>query len=59
MNKNLFIFFNVCYFLFDFIIIPYIPNPLLFGWLPLQAAALMGLPLIAACTWGYHFNKIY
>lgn len=59
MSKWAFIIFNICFFFFDYIMIPYLPNPLIFGWLPLQAFALFVAPILAAVVWGYHFNRIY
>ncbi|WP_408008425.1 hypothetical protein ACJROX_27850 [Pseudalkalibacillus sp. A8] len=62
MNKTvkiLFIVFNIAYFTFDWILIPYLPNPILFGWLPLQMFLLFAAPIIAAILWGLYFNAFF
>lgn len=57
--KVLFILFNIVYFTFDWMLIPYMPNPLLFGWMPLQMFLLFGLPLFAALVWGLYYNAFF
>lgn len=57
--KVLFVLFNVIYFTFDWIILPYVPNPILFGWIPLQLFLLFGTPLIAAFIWGLYFQGFF
>ncbi|GIN22287.1 MAG TPA: hypothetical protein DEO65_12930 [Bacillus bacterium] len=57
--KVLFILFNVAYFTFDWMLIPYMPNPLLFGWMPLQMFLLFGLPLVAATVWAIYYNAFF
>ncbi|MFS0646285.1 MULTISPECIES: hypothetical protein [Siminovitchia] len=57
--KVLFILFNVAYFTFDWMLIPYMPNPLLFGWMPLQMFLLFGLPLVAALVWALYYNTFF
>ena len=57
--KMIFALVNVIYFGFTFLAVPYLPNPLLFGWLPGQLAAyLVGL-LFASAFWGLYFNKFF
>ncbi|GGK01496.1 hypothetical protein GCM10007063_24740 [Lentibacillus kapialis] len=58
-KKVLFILFNVVYFTFDWIVLPYVPNPILFGWIPLQMFLLFTLPLVAATVWGFYFNNFF
>ena len=62
MSKNikiLFVAFNICYFLFDWIIVTVLPNPVLFGWLPLQLGVLLFFPIIGAIVWGIYFNAFF
>ena len=57
--KLLFVLFNICYFLFDYVIVTMIPNPILFGWLPLQLCVLFFLPVPASVVWGLYFNAFF
>lgn len=58
-KKVIFVIFNICYFLFDWIIVTIIPNPIIFGWLPLQLFILLFLPIPAALIWGIYFNAFF
>ena len=51
--KIAFVIFNIIYFFFDYIVVTVLPNPILFGWLPLQLGILLFLPVPAAIVWGY------
>lgn len=57
--KNLFLIFNIAYFAFDWLLIPYVPNPILFGWLPLQMFLMFGVPIIAAVVWALYYNTFF
>lgn len=57
--KTGFIIFNIIYFFVDYIVIPYLPNPILFGWMPLQLFAMFAMPLLAAVVWGTYFNAFF
>lgn len=57
--KILFVIFNIVYFAFNWLLIPYIPNPLLFGWMPLQMFMLFFTPIVAATVWGLYFNAFF
>lgn len=57
MSKSLFIFLNAAYFIFNYLLIPYLPNPLLFGWLPFQLFSYFASLVIAAILWGTYFNR--
>lgn len=57
--KILFLVFNIAYFTFDWILIPYLPNPLLFGWMPLQLFAMFAAPIVAAIVWGFYYNAFF
>lgn len=59
MNNKIFIMFNIIYFGFTWLILPYVPNPIIFGWIPLQLFLIFGLPIIAAIVWGVHFNRFF
>lgn len=58
-TNTLFIIFNILYFTFDWVLLPYVPNPILFGWIPLQFFLLFGSPVIAAVIWGLYFNSFF
>lgn len=58
-GKILFIVFNIIYFAFTWFLLPYVPNPILFGWIPLQLLLIFGLPVIAAIVWGTYFNGFF
>ncbi len=55
----LFILFNVIYFFIDYVLVTILPNPLLFGWLPLQLCILLFFPVIAAIVWGLYFHAFF
>ena len=57
--KVAFILFNIIYFLTDYVLVTFMPNPVFFGWLPLQLAILLFLPVPAAIVWGLYFNKFF
>lgn len=62
MKKNVkiaFVIFNILYFFVDYILVTVLPNPLLFGWLPLQLCILLFLPVLAAVVWGLYFNGFF
>ncbi|MDH2927736.1 hypothetical protein FW755_08720 [Lonepinella koalarum] len=58
-KKWLFILFNVIYFFIDWIIIPIVPNKILFGTIPLQLFLMLGLPVLAAVVWGLYYNNFF
>ncbi|NGP46651.1 hypothetical protein G4V62_17495 [Bacillaceae bacterium SIJ1] len=58
-NKVLFIIFNSVYFFFNWILIPYMPNPLIFGWMPLQMFLMFSTPLIAAFVWWLYYHHFF
>lgn len=51
--------FNILYFGFTWILLPYVPNPIIFGWIPLQLFLIFGLPVIAAIVWGLYFKGFF
>jgi len=57
--KILFILFNIVYFTFDWIFLPYMPNPIIFGWIPLQMFLMFGSPIVAALVWAAYFNGFF
>lgn len=58
-TKILFLIFNIIYFFIDYILVTFLPNPILFGWLPLQLAILLFFPILAAIVWGLYFNAFF
>lgn len=59
MSKSLFILLNIIYFGFNFLIIEYLPNPILFGWLPLQMLCFFGSAPVASIIWGTYYRKFF
>lgn len=57
--KIAFVIFNIIYFFVDYALVTVLPNPLLFGWLPLQLCILLFLPVPAAIVWGIYFNAFF
>ncbi len=57
MAHKLFFAFNVIYLLFNWIAIPYIPNPIVFGWMPFQMFAYLASAVVASLVWYPYFNK--
>lgn len=58
-ERNIFIILNAIYFVFNYFCIPYLPNPLLFGWLPLQLFAYITSAPVAALLWGTYLRRYY
>ena len=40
-------------------VVTVLPNPIVFGWLPLQLGILLFLPVPAAIVWGIYFNAFF
>ncbi len=59
MSKTLFIILNICYFVFNYLLIPYLPNPLVFGFLPFQLFCYIASAPLAAILWGTYFNAYF
>lgn len=57
--KTIFILFNIIYFSFNWFFIPYMPNGLVFGWMPFQMFLLFATPLVAALVWGLYYNAFF
>ncbi|MFD1708150.1 hypothetical protein ACFSCZ_15615 [Siminovitchia sediminis] len=57
--KVLFILFNIVYFGFNWMLIPYMPNPLIFGWMPFQLFLMFATPLGAAFVWALYYNAFF
>ena len=58
-HKILFIAFNVVYFFIDYILVTFLLNSLMFGWLTLHCAILLFMPVIAAAVWGIYYNAFF
>lgn len=59
MSKGLFVLLNIIYFGFNFLVIEYLPNPILFGWLPLQMLCFFGSAPIASIIWGAYYRNYF
>ena len=57
--KALFAIVNVLYFGINFFVIEYVPNPILFGWLPLQMLLWFGSAPVASIIWGIYYRKFF
>jgi len=57
-NKWVFVFLNVLFFLFDYIIITMIPNPLVMG-IPLQLLCYILAAPVAALLWASYFIPFF
>lgn len=59
MGKILFVVFNIAFYVFNFLLVPYMPNFLVFGFMPFQLFLyLIGGPLVAL-IWGLYFRKFF
>ncbi|MDM5197068.1 hypothetical protein QUF79_03345 [Fictibacillus enclensis] len=54
-----FILFNILYFSFNWLLIPYMPNWTLFGWMPFQMFLLFATPVAAALIWALYYNAFF
>lgn len=57
--KFAFVIFCLVYFFVDYILVTVLPNPILFGWLPLKLCILLFLPVPASIVWGIYFNAFF
>ena len=55
MSKKVFILLNTIFFAFNIFVIAYLPNPILFGWLPLQMLCFFGSAPVASLIWGAYY----
>ena len=54
-----FIIINIIYFVFNFVVIPLLPNPILFGWMSLHYLLFFGMAPIGAIIWGVYFIRFF
>lgn len=54
-KNTLFVIINIIYFAFNFLVICNLPNPILFGWLPLHYLLFFGAAPVASIIWGWHY----
>lgn len=59
MSKKVFILLNILYFGFNFFVVEYLPNPILFGWLPLQLLCWFGSAPVASIIWGAYYKGFF
>lgn len=58
-SKNAFVIFNIVFFIFNYFAVPYLPNFLVFGFMPFQLFCyIAGGPLVAI-IWGVYFTKFF
>ena len=58
-NDTLFIIINIIFFAFNFLVIPILPNPILFGWLSLHYLLFFGTAPIGSLIWGIYFVRFF
>ena len=58
-NATLFIIINIIFFAFNFLVIPILPNPILFGWLSLHYLLFFGTAPIGSLIWGAYFIQFF
>lgn len=59
MNKTLFIILNIVFFAFNFIVIPILPNPILFGWMSLHYFLFFATAPVGSILWGAYYIKFF
>ena len=59
MSKTVFVILNIIYFGFNFLVVEYLPNPILFGWLPLQMFLWFVSAPVSSVIWGIYFKKFF
>ncbi|MCD8349709.1 MAG: hypothetical protein LUC93_03765 [Planctomycetaceae bacterium] len=57
--KMSFVIINIVYFVFNYFIVPYLPNPLVFGFMPFQLFCYLACAPIAALVWGLYFTMFF
>lgn len=57
--KFIFLIVNILFFAFNFFVVEYMPNPILFGWLPLQMLCWFGSAPLASIIWGIYYKKFF
>ena len=58
-GKTLFIIINIIFFVFNFVVIPLLPNPILFGWMSLHYLLFFGTAPIGSIIWGIYFIRFF
>lgn len=58
-GKTLFIIINIIFFAFNFVVIPLLPNPILFGWMSLHYLLFFGTAPIGSIIWGIYFIRFF
>lgn len=58
-SKALFWIVNILFFAFNFLVIPLLPNPILFGWMSLHYLVFFGTAPIGSIIWGIYFIKFF
>ena len=57
--KILFVIFNIALFFANYVLVPFLPKTLFFGWMPSQFAFMVASMLLASLVWGLYFNAFY
>ena len=59
MSKSVFIVLNIIFFVFNFVVIRYLPSTILFGWLPSHYLLFFGTAPIGSVLWGAYFINFF
>lgn len=57
--RTIFIVLNILYFAFNFLAIPYLPNPILFGWLSLHLLCFFGTSFVGSVLWLIYYRAFF
>ena len=58
-SKILFAIFNFALFFSNYVLVAFLPQKILFGWMPSQFAFMVGSMLLAAVVWGIYYNNFF
>ncbi len=59
MSRRVFVILNILFFAFNFLVVEYLPNPILFGWMPLQLFLWLLAAPIGALLWGSYYRRFF
>ncbi len=58
-SKMIFYIVNIVFFAFNILVIPFLPNPILFGWLSLHTLLLFGAAPVGSIIWFIYFHAFF
>lgn len=57
--KTVFVIINILYFGFNFVVIPFLPCPIFFGWLSLPMLCLFGSAFVGSIIWFIYYHAFF